>query len=611
MNEVKRQITNLNLLINDEEFLRRLCAFFNNSVENVEKILSLIILYYLTTLDNDFNYPIEELIKLVNRKYDDKFLFAGVDCVTAKRIRLLGINSSITEGEIPLNLLKTAATISFDQISPKEELLFTQSPHKAIIDLKPRALYNVLLKEPKGEEREVSLTEPEKKHYTTIMNDHIHRIMRDNTGALCTDGKRIINKYIDSKRHIVVVPSNHKAIDLGRSIGTFEAIGNIYPPSIGIIELPSNYQLRQICLENTSPLEERTSRREKGTREKFLVNYYRFEPVTINDEFEYFNNQVTGDADYDVDLLYAGYLSRDSKNNISPTFEENLKRIKKSTELIQLSKYGDKYEIINGRHRLIYLKHMYKVMVEPGSVDRLKIEDFSIPALVNYGIENEECNNLLLILKNRDRSIKFLKDNINNDDENIIIIIGDSVYRVGNIEELKEFVYSRHQDKYFVGTNAKVELDYEYIINRIIYNMKGNYKNLSFFDIINAIRQSGIDYHGTVLKTDTLDYFALHTMYMSVLANLERYKAFYDDIDIMEKIGSNLIAFEISQNILDFINSYPEDMELNPFELVKLIQEDGRCNGYTEEEIRDAIKSHNINIVIYERNKRIRKNPKV
>ena len=611
MNEVKRQIANINLLINDEEFLRRLCAFFNNNVENVDKALSLIIIYYLTTLDPFIDYTIEELMKLANRKYDNNFLFAQVDCLTAKHIKLFGINNSITEGAIPLNLQKTATAISFDPIPRNEELLFTQNPHKAITDLKPRALYATILKEPKGEEKAVSITEPERKHYTTIMSNHISRITRSNTAALITEGKKIINKYIDTRRHIVVVSRDHKAIDLGRAVGAFEAIGNIYPPSIGFIELPSVYGLKQICLENNMPDVEKSRQTTKGTREKYLVSYYRFEPITIDDKFEYFNNEVTGDADYDVDLLYAGYLSRDSKNGISSVFDENLRRIKKSTELIQLTKYGDKYEIINGRHRLIYLKHMYSIMTDPKVVDRLKREDFSIPALINHGIENDECNQLLQIIRNRHRTVKLLKDNVNDDEVNVIIIIDDRVYRVGNIEELKEFVYSLHQEKYFVGINSKVELDYEYIVSRIIFNKKGEYKNLSFIDIIRILKEQGIEYHGTLLKTDSLDYQELHTMYMSILANLERCKIFYDNNEIMSKLETKLLEFDISQDILSFIQSYPENMELNPFELVKLLQEDERFNKYSLDQLNGAIRSHKINVAIYERNKRIRTVPRV
>ena len=427
MNETKRQIQNINKLINDEEFLRRLCAFFNNNSEGVDKALSLIIIYYLNTLDKNFAYTIEELMKKVNQKFDSKYLFASVDSITVKHIKLFGINYIITEGELPQSLIKAVDSISYDKAHRTEDLLFTQNIHKAITDLKPRALYTELLKEPKGEEKEISVTEPERKHYTTILNNHILKVTKEETGAIYSEGRRIINKYIDSKRHIIVVPSDHKSIDLGRTVGYFEAVANIYPPSIGFIELPSTYQIKQICLENNPLIFERRNKETKEKRPSNLVTYYRFEPVAITDQFEYFNRELTGDEKYDVDILYAGFLSKD-KGKRSTVFDENLKRIKKSTELIQLNKHGNKYEIVNGRHRLVYLKHMFKILTEPGSINHYTAEDFKIPALVNYGMENEDCNNLLLTIKNRHGNAIFLKDNVNNDDINLIIIYDDKVY---------------------------------------------------------------------------------------------------------------------------------------------------------------------------------------
>ena len=77
MNEEKKQIKRISQLINDEEFLRSLCAFFNNNEENVDKILSLIIIYYLDTLDQNFDYTIEELVKNVNRKYSPEGRFTS------------------------------------------------------------------------------------------------------------------------------------------------------------------------------------------------------------------------------------------------------------------------------------------------------------------------------------------------------------------------------------------------------------------------------------------------------------------------------------------------------------------------------------------------------
>jgi len=192
----------------------------------------------------------------------------------------------------------------------------------------------------------------------------------------------------------------------------------------------------------------------------------------------------------------------------------------------------------------------------------------------------------------------------------LIIIYDDKVYRVGSIEELKEFVYSNHQDKYFIGTNAPVELDYEYLVNKVIISFNGDYKNLSLFDIIKVIKEKGIEYRGSLIKTSTLNYLALHRQYMSILANLERNKAFYYDTEIIQKIEQKIMKIEAPHDILSFVNKYPEDMELNPLQLVELLKQDASCSKYPESVLREVVKDCKIDSIINERNKRIKSKAK-
>ncbi len=141
MIDLKKQIKLINELISDEIFLSQLCAFFNNNEKNVDKALGLIIAYYLNTLDPNFGYTLEELLKKITIKTDQNFLYAPVDATTAKYIRIFGINNRVLDGELPVNVQKVAESISFDPISRKRELLFRSRLIDAIKVSKPRVLY--------------------------------------------------------------------------------------------------------------------------------------------------------------------------------------------------------------------------------------------------------------------------------------------------------------------------------------------------------------------------------------------------------------------------------------------------------------------------------------
>ena len=604
MNEIKRQIKLINILINDDAFLQRLCAFLNNNEESVDKVLSLIIMYYLNTLDRRIDYTIEELIERINRKYDQELLYAQVDCCTAKTIKLLGINNSVTEGNLPDNIKKVARAISFDTVGETDSLSFTESLHTAMGDLKPKALYSTLLKEPRDGKKEISVTEPEQRHYESIVKKHITDVTKTTTGALFTESSKIINKYVDSKRHIVVVPKNHASIELGTKIGTYEPLSRISSNNVGLLELPSIYHLKQICLKRRPP---KVEPRRKSTKEITpLVSYYRYEPVQITDKFQYETPALTGDADYDIDIIYNGLDRKDSRGKLSSIFDENLKRIKKNPEIIQLTKVGNKYKIENGRHRIVYLTHMYKRMTE-SKTSGIKPEDFRIPAVVIHRLENPEVNNLLLTIKNRSSHSVFFKDNINDDNENIIIIMDNKVYRVGNIDELKEFVYSTHQDKYFIGNQKELSINYEFFIHKIIYILKGEHSHLSFYDIARIIKQYGVKYDGELIKTDTLDYRELYRAYMNVIVTLDKNKTFYPDRTELQELEHKMALFDLSREIIRFINNYPENLELKELELVQRLREDNRFAKYDELYLNRVINYYRLDVILANRNKRIPK----
>jgi len=95
--------------------------------------------------------------------------------------------------------------------------------------------------------------------------------------------------------------------------------------------------------------------------------------------------------------------------------------------LIKLTKLGNVYETEDGRHRILYLLNSGK--------------SISIPAKVSRRFEDEEVNIILKELTNY-YNVKVYKNNVLNDELNILICLNDKLYEIRNKNELVNFYNS-------------------------------------------------------------------------------------------------------------------------------------------------------------------------
>ena len=201
------------------------------------------------------------------------------------------------------------------------------------------------------------------------------------------------------------------------------------------IRIPSTNFINKICEENLMEKQEIEKKNEeknkyynelKGFNEVGFT-FTRPEMIHLDKDFKYYYYGCTGDVNYDYHQLYKDerYSKKDFNNPLYFKYSDNLDSIKYSNNL-QISKYGKLNCIDNGRHRIVYLlNHGW---------------DVDIPCTVTRRIENREFNIITDILMKK-YNAQIYKENLLDDQANIVISISNRLYKVHGVEQLKKFYY--------------------------------------------------------------------------------------------------------------------------------------------------------------------------
>ena len=214
------------------------------------------------------------------------------------------------------------------------------------------------------------------------------------------------------------------------------------------IRIPNVHFIVKLCNENIQEREEKERKRHefaarydklKGFNETGFT-YTRPEMVSLDKDFNYYYVDCTGDICQDYYQLY-----KDERYNVdddSPLrngYYSNLNSINYSNN-IQIIKLGNMYSIDNGRHRLLYV--LYHSISE------------NIPCTVTRRIEDKEFNIITNKLSKNNNAYLY-KNNIFNDDPDIVICLNNKLYNTRSIEEIKDFYYhlnnKQYLSKYYVS----------------------------------------------------------------------------------------------------------------------------------------------------------------
>jgi len=292
---------------------------------------------------------------------------------------------------------------------------------------------------------------------------------------------------------------------------------------IADLMVPTKEKIEEICQLN----EREKKKREKSTRcqtqrgfDIIAFTYSRKELITITPSFQYDYPTATGNIQIDFQNKYQEERYIDRPQTLHPLnkdYQTNIEDIKTHTDIL-LKKVGNVYEIENGKHRILYImKHGIPVQ---------------IPVTMTRRIEDREFNEILCILKENYQA-KFYKNNILNDEPNILINIQGKAYVIKNKQELLSF-YKSIRDKEPLTNYQSIPFDIK---------PNGNIKTYE-----NMIYQKYLEVGDIILSSN----FTELSKYFGQLNNL-----FYQAFNMMQKMYQEAMVYQ-----LDFIRHYQQYMKV-------------------------------------------------
>ena len=379
-----------------------------------------------------------------------------------------------------------------------------------------------------------------KKDITKRLNSYLedYNKMKELCSILGNDPHKVTNtikmiiKYV-LKYHFNFVKNTSNIIDCYYDALNYNENHNILNNELKEKELrgvriPGSDFINKLCESNI--LEMKEIEKNKREQEKRLSNligfnevgfhYTRPEMVHLDKNFHYYYADSSNDIDYDYKQLYKDERYSNEENSpLLRNYYENLDSIKVFNN-IQVSKYGNLFKIDNGRHRILYLLHHGW--------------DVDIPCSVTRRIENKDFNIITHKLK-KNYYAHFYKNNLLNDEANILIDLNGRLYKTNGVDELKDF-YNHVRDinylkKYFVSDFDSIDIRDK---GEIYYYRK---------ELIKYLSDSGID----MLNMDFSDLLKKYPKYNNQL--------FYDVFNQLKTIYLRSRVFEsekdLSKTLLD------------------------------------------------------------
>lgn len=200
------------------------------------------------------------------------------------------------------------------------------------------------------------------------------------------------------------------------------------------LRFPSIELIEKICRENTE-INEMQNKKSQDRAEKLknlsgfsrtAFTYETEELVLLDEDFIYESEGLTGEVMSDFRKLYGDERYQGNNNILYSSYSDNLARILAANDIC-FNKKGNVYQIVNGRHRILYLL---------AHGDRVAIR-----ALVIKRIEDERLNELLIELHQRLNIIVF-KDTPYSSDSDLCIVYNGGLYLIKSFEDLVVFASS-------------------------------------------------------------------------------------------------------------------------------------------------------------------------
>lgn len=593
-------------------FLEEICNYSNNNYEQVISNISRIINYYIETNDQTLDYSIEELLMKANSVTTNQteFLVYPSNSIYLNQLRFQGINPYYNTNNVSRISIDTldASISAYPLMSNPFYSPIYQNIKEAIIEsfTKPDTIYKSILKQPKGKELPIVLGNDEKHYYSSILELRIKNA-EDTLKDTCANiGKKVINKIIGQDSLLVLFPSSSRRYSISDKDIEDKTTGLYIPPQyLSFIRIPSKYKIITQCAINKKLCPGELLDYNTGATYTTpsptvlsypLIIYSRYESVSVTNEFEYANLEFTGDIEYDIDLIYGQLDSNKSRQALRNKVGTNIESMKMRDDItVRKSKEG-KYEIRNGRHRILYLKKFYTFNYNEYKKDN-RLQELkryvTIPMNVESTITDELTNEYVLKLYQLDFTTAFYKSNINNDEPQLIIVIKDRAYYISNNQEIinlyNYLLNGELYNPYYIGKNDNTRnKEYQKLFEYLILELREKIYTMELIDIIRYLKEEGIHVNGRNHKLDTINYYVFFLAYNDIQHTLQRNKVFNQKHDIVKRTERNILLHKLGKIIMKILNENKELLSMPWDNLYETLQIYPELSLYDKETLEEA-----------------------
>ena len=327
------------------------------------------------------------------------------------------------------------------------------------------------------------------------------------------------------------------------------------------------------------------------------------ETITIDEDFKYYNSELTGNPKVDLQIIYGSKDVHNSVGILTRPTEDNIAKIKRNYD-ISLTKCEDTYLINNGRHRIVYLKHYYADCYPycdtEEALKALK-QKVTIPVRINKRLEDRQINEILIFLKEKYEKMYIYKTDVLNDNPELAIFYEGSLYYVKNKEEITDFYQRIELGEDLSEYKLLILEDITYPdINRVfeeLHNLYGNnIYQLSYIGLIRLLKLTPLTIDGIPIKVEQLPLKKLYLKYLDMTTCYMICQTY--DVDLPEDTSFQYSKFskehKIGIYLMQIINQHLEYKDLPWEEIFAILHQDPKLSQYDSDYLKDIAMEHGI-----------------
>lgn len=326
------------------------------------------------------------------------------------------------------------------------------------------------------------------------------------------------------------------------------------------------------------------------------LTYTVYESIPIDNTFNYYHSELTGNANVDLHIIYGTRDTHDSIKTLKKPILENIAKIKRNYD-ITLTKFDNTYLIANGRHRIIYLKNFYEEneigCLNKEELNKLK-ELVTIPVKVTKRIEDKEINEIIDNLTKNYYGIFIQKANFLNDLPELIIIYKRTLCYIKTKEELIDFynkltTFKSIEEYKLVLNESDRYNDVDKIFEILYERMNNAIYQMNYIDIVNYLKENPISIEGIIIPIERINLKYLYAKYVEMVTTYTLCTSRGEELPTSTDFASAFYSNQrrLGKIIMSLIYENPDYKKLSWDEFYEILHEHPKLNRYDSEYLKD------------------------